>query len=103
MITARDGRLDLQFALPQSTHIPAPGSAMPADEPPTFRTAQEMEALERGNLMLALEAANWRVAGELGAAQRLRMNPFTDFPYESPRHPAAKVTFTTTFVLDQQG
>ena len=50
---------------------------MPADEVPTFRTAQEMEALERGNLILALEAANWRVAGESGAAQRLGMNPST--------------------------
>jgi transcriptional regulator with GAF, ATPase, and Fis domain len=77
VITARDGRLDLELALPESTHAAAFGSPVPADGPPTFRTAQEMEVLERGNLILALEATNWRVAGENGAAQRLGMNPST--------------------------
>ena len=36
-----------------------------------------METLEHGNLILALEAANWRVAGENGAAQGLGMNAST--------------------------
>jgi transcriptional regulator with GAF, ATPase, and Fis domain len=77
VITARDGRLDLELALPESIQPAASGLPVPAGEIPTFRTAQEMEALERGNLILALEASNWRVAGENGAARRLGMNPST--------------------------
>ena len=41
------------------------------------RTAKELEALERTNLMDALEATGWRVAGENGAAQLLGMKPTT--------------------------
>jgi len=77
VITARDGCVDLELALPESTHATASGLPVRCDEPFSFRTAQEMEALERSNLILALEAFNWRVAGENGAANRLGMNPST--------------------------
>ena len=76
-ITARDGRLDVELALPVSAHAAASGLPVRSDEPFGFRTAQEMEALERSNLILALEAAQWRVAGENGAAHRLGINPST--------------------------
>lgn len=33
--------------------------------------------LERDNIILALEATGWKVAGETGAAQLLGMNPST--------------------------
>ena len=38
---------------------------------------QDLEALERVNLLRALEASDWRVAGEKGAARLLGMNPST--------------------------
>jgi transcriptional regulator with GAF, ATPase, and Fis domain len=41
------------------------------------RTAKELEELERANLVAALEATGWRVAGETGAAQLLGMKPTT--------------------------
>jgi transcriptional regulator with GAF, ATPase, and Fis domain len=42
-----------------------------------IRTAREFEELERQNLLCALEATGWRVAGENGAAQLLGINPST--------------------------
>jgi formate hydrogenlyase transcriptional activator len=41
------------------------------------RTAKELEELERANLLAALEATSWCVAGETGAAQLLGMKPTT--------------------------
>jgi len=70
VITARDGRLDLELALPESTHAAASGLPVLPDLPSTFRTAQEMEVLERGNLILALEG------GPTGAS-RERMEPLS--------------------------
>ena len=77
VITARDGRLDLDRALPESASapvaMPLPGEAIPA----RVRTAKELEELERDNLIAALEACDWKVAGENGAAQLLGMKPTT--------------------------
>jgi PAS domain S-box-containing protein len=76
VITSRDGRLSLDRALPEA----ALGATVPP--PPNGNgqrvlTVQELEALERANLLRALERASWRVAGEHGAAQLLGMNPST--------------------------
>lgn len=40
-------------------------------------TVSEMQALERQNLIEALDATDWRVAGERGAARLLGMKPST--------------------------
>jgi hypothetical protein len=40
-------------------------------------TVRELEAIERANLLLALETCGWRVSGENGAAQLLSINPST--------------------------
>ena len=74
VITARDGRLDLERALPE------PGRAAPAQDeagPARIRTRQELEALERENLIRALESTGWKVSGPDGAAKLLDMNPST--------------------------
>jgi transcriptional regulator with GAF, ATPase, and Fis domain len=77
VITAPDGRLDLCAALP--------GAPEPTTEPPSppapgvagIRTVRELEALERDNILRALDATGWRVAGKGGAADLLEMRPST--------------------------
>ncbi len=63
VITSRDGRLNLDRALPDS----------PASEPGAARilTMEELEALERRSIEAALEAAGGKVSGSGGAAERL--------------------------------
>jgi PAS domain S-box-containing protein len=92
VITAEGGRLDITRALPEAElGRAAPGPRAAASEPggaaaPTpaspergvpVRTVDEMRQLERANLMRALEAAGWKVAGQSGAAQLLGMRPST--------------------------
>jgi transcriptional regulator with GAF, ATPase, and Fis domain len=77
VITSRDGRLNLDRALPESGK---PAAAEPISSEATerrVRTAKELEALERANLIAALETRGWQVAGENGAAQLLGMKPTT--------------------------
>jgi PAS domain S-box-containing protein len=73
-ITSRDGRLNLDRALPENAReLPSrEGTGAPA-----IRTVKELEALERENLLRALEAASWKISGEGGAAALLGMNPST--------------------------
>ena len=78
VITSRNGRLNLDRALPETAKGGvAEGMALPDDTAKQIRTVQEVQDLERQNLILALEKASWRVAGENGAAQLLGMNPST--------------------------
>lgn len=71
--------LDLTGILPASAEAPAP----PASREPvtngdnTFITAAEFLDFERSNLIAALEAANWKVAGPGGSAELLGMNAST--------------------------
>jgi transcriptional regulator with GAF, ATPase, and Fis domain len=78
VITSRDGKLDLDRALPESVN-PTTSVALTngAAEPKRVRTAKELEALERDNIIAALDAAEWKVAGENGAAQLLGVKPTT--------------------------
>ncbi len=74
-ITSPDGRrLNLERALPR-----AAGDAAAPPDPGTDRvlTAGEMAALERANLLRALDAAGWKVSGPGGAAERLGLPPNT--------------------------
>jgi transcriptional regulator with GAF, ATPase, and Fis domain len=77
VITARDGRLNLERALPESFTPAIHAVAAPPEFRKQVRTAKELEELERMNLLAALEATGWRVAGESGAAQMLGMKPTT--------------------------
>ena len=40
-------------------------------------TVQELQAIERKNIVRALESTRWRVSGDNGAARLLGMNPST--------------------------
>lgn len=114
VITSHDGRLDLDRALPESPPAEMPGDeARPGDkaqcdsellcggEPSLdgrskIRTVQELREQERANIVLALESAQWRVAGENGAAQLLGMNASTlnsrmrALGIERPRSPSPR-------------
>jgi PAS domain S-box-containing protein len=78
VITARGGRMNLDRALPETS---GPTAAETPDSPehPAERiwTAKEVDGLERQNIVRALEASGWRVAGERGAARLLGMNAST--------------------------
>src|SRR5262245_51411772 len=77
VITATDGHLNLDRALPEAT------TALPSldrgsePSPGLIRTAKELEDLERGNIVRALDVANWKVSGEKGAAKLLGINAST--------------------------
>jgi PAS domain S-box-containing protein len=77
VITAQNGRLNLDRSLPEvetrvTTQVPDP-----LEPGAGIRTAKEFEQLERANLIRALEASAWRVAGDNGAARLLGMNAST--------------------------
>jgi PAS domain S-box-containing protein len=77
VITATNDSLNLDRALPEAS-----ASSVLADRPAhlspvTIRTAQELEELERANILRALESVNWKISGDGGAARLLGMNPST--------------------------
>src|SRR4030095_5321005 len=76
-ITPRDGRLNLDRALPESGKVTATEAVSTEDTANRVRTAKEFEELERANVIAALEATSWRVSGNGGAAQLLGMKPTT--------------------------
>jgi PAS domain S-box-containing protein len=77
VITSRDGRLNLDRALPESGKVTPTEAVFPEETAKRVRTAKELEELERANVIAALEATSWRVSGNGGAAQLLAMKPTT--------------------------
>ncbi len=91
VILAREGRMDLTRTLPElaepistsaagaGTDPVGAGVSPPAvsSSPLPIRTIQDLEALERENILRALDTAGWRVAGENGAAALLGTKPST--------------------------
>ena len=82
VILAR-GRV-LEFDLPMSAQVapvvpPGPriDSSAGSVVPPKFLTEAELQRRERENLLLVLEAANWRIKGPDGAAELLGVKPTT--------------------------
>jgi PAS domain S-box-containing protein len=71
VITSPDGRLDLGRLLQPSASASASAPAHP------IRTIRDLEALERDSIVAALAAADGRVAGPNGAAERLGTKPST--------------------------
>ncbi|HEX6800887.1 MAG TPA: sigma 54-interacting transcriptional regulator [Candidatus Binatia bacterium] len=77
VITARDGRLNLDRALPESVSSFTAVLTGRDDGAQRVRTAKELEEIERANIIAALEASEWKVAGDNGAANLLGMKPTT--------------------------
>ena len=77
VITAIDGRLNLERALPETSPVHLPLSEDNTPSSGQIRTAHELEQLERANILRALDVAKWKVSGEKGAATLLGMNAST--------------------------
>lgn len=78
VITAIDGIPNLEKALPEGEKKDWSGSGSSLIQTPKrIKTMEELQVLEKENILHALEATGWRVAGENGAAQLLGMNPST--------------------------
>jgi PAS domain S-box-containing protein len=73
VITSRDGILNLDRALPDSKEV----TGISVNTPQGILTLNELNDLERNNIIRALESVHWRVSGEGGAAQLLGMNAST--------------------------
>jgi transcriptional regulator with GAF, ATPase, and Fis domain len=77
VITASNGRIDLDRVFPEAVARTIAEPA-PADEAGSrIRTAIELQSLERDNIIRALERCDWRVAGDGGAASLLGLRPST--------------------------
>jgi PAS domain S-box-containing protein len=80
VITAQEGRLNLDRALPDAggeTLRESGAREVTEDSSERILPIRELEQLERENILRALEATGWRVAGKDGAAALLGMNPST--------------------------
>ena len=77
VITARDGRLNLDRALPAPTVSESIEAGDGGGGPEDLLTVDDLARLERENLRRALDRAGWKVAGESGAARLLGMAPST--------------------------
>jgi PAS domain S-box-containing protein len=81
VITSRDGRLNLDRALPDAggDRIRDVEVQQTVTDEVSQRILQlrELQQLERNNILRALESTAWRVAGKDGAAALLGMNPST--------------------------
>jgi PAS domain S-box-containing protein len=81
VITSRDGHLNLDRALPDTTsdrnrHVEAQ-QTMTEEVSERILQLRELQQLERKNILRALQSTAWRVAGKDGAATLLGMNPST--------------------------
>ncbi|HET9158811.1 MAG TPA: sigma 54-interacting transcriptional regulator, partial [Myxococcaceae bacterium] len=74
VITAREGKLNFERALPTTL---TGDSAAPLPESSGVLTARDLARLERENLRRALEATHWQIAGAGGAARLLGVAPST--------------------------
>ena len=77
VITATEGQLNLERALPEPIVKSSPPDQAAQPELGTIRTAKELEELERANILRALKATKWKVSGEQGAAKLLGINAST--------------------------
>jgi transcriptional regulator with GAF, ATPase, and Fis domain len=81
VITSHDGCLNLTKALPGSGSVSISGTdpsiLSPQKSSKAVLQAHQLQQLERTNILRALDASGWRVAGRNGAAELLGINPST--------------------------
>jgi len=76
VIIARDGRLNLRQVLPLQNLHPTRPKANPSLAT-ALHTKEDLRALEKASLIRALDASQWKVAGQNGAASKLGIPPST--------------------------
>jgi PAS domain S-box-containing protein len=72
VIVAEDGRPNLERALPVTA-----GGAPPPMHADRVLTVAELQELEKKNILVALKACRWQIAGDTGAAKLLGIKPST--------------------------
>lgn len=78
VITARDARLNLDQSLPETVgQSDTTEPSVTVVESSSILTADQLQDLERRNLLNALTSTGWRVSGKSGAATLLGMPPST--------------------------
>ena len=77
VILSTDGIFDVERALLDAEPRAFAPTPSPSDTGARILSVLELEALERANMLRALEACGWKVAGDQGAASLLGMNPST--------------------------
>ncbi|MEC8427393.1 MAG: sigma 54-interacting transcriptional regulator, partial [Pseudomonadota bacterium] len=78
VILSQDGKLRLDLALPSLLSEPAIDSAAHIEEDDSdYLTEEQFRELEKQNIIKALKAANGKISGQGGAAQRLNIKPST--------------------------
>jgi PAS domain S-box-containing protein len=77
VITATDGRLNLERPLSEAVPSGPTTSRDQTASDTSIRTAKELEEFERINILRALKSSDWKVSGERGAARLLGMNAST--------------------------
>ncbi len=78
VITAEEGRLNFDLALPETAEEKNVTKDTATDSTePVIRTAAQMQEMERENLLRALNVTGWRVSGKKGAAKLLGLPPST--------------------------
>ena len=75
VITARQGRLNLDHALPG--HMNSTNFAKQTPPENGVKTIRQLQQQERENLLLALKISQWQIGGKKGAAQLVGMPPTT--------------------------
>ena len=77
-ITACNGQLNLDRALPETAGT-GTETKLPEleNKPSRVLTIKEIQAMERENIILALNASDWKVAGATGAAAMLQIKSTT--------------------------
>ena len=77
VITTKSGQLSLNRALPDNEDTSSSSLHDSAPAPATIQTIQELQQLERQNILMALKQSGGKVSGEKGAAKLLGINSST--------------------------
>lgn len=78
VITSNNGQLNLERALPEQENVGSEAVSIPSKTPDNqIHTMQELQQIERQNILRALKVTEWRVSGNNGAAKLLGMNQST--------------------------
>ena len=77
VILSTSGTLDLDRAFSEASRLESHATSKLSQQSETILTSEELEEMERANIVRALESCQWKVSGKNGAAEILHMNPST--------------------------